>query len=122
MTMEIGNQHEKGDEAVWYALFSNCNAGGPIPRWSRDLSIRRLRQGRRRGDIEVLDRNSAAQAFAALLARRRFGRTAGARYVQPDGALRDRAGGAYCVHIYRHGQNGTYTDEQVRFLVVDEAE
>jgi len=107
---------------MWYALFSNCNGDGPIPRWGRDPRIRRLRQGRRRGDIEVLDRNSAAQAFAALLARRRFGRTAGARYVQPDGAPRDRAGSVYCVHIYRHGQNGAYTGEQVRFLVVDEAE
>jgi hypothetical protein len=114
-------QQEKGETAMYYALFSDCNRGtGPFPAWGRDPKARRLRQGGKRGDIDVVDRTAAGQYYAKLLARRRYGRMAKAGYVQPDGQPHGRQGCFYSVHIYKYNTNDRYLGEQIGFLVVDE--
>jgi hypothetical protein len=88
---------------------------GPLfPVFGLDCSLRALMEGTRSGGIKVVDHHTAAETFAAQMARREYGSRARALGVRRDGV----AGADGQIYVAWLEDAGRKCGEEIRFAVI----
>ena len=105
-----------------YTLLSGSIEGPIAGLFTRDPNMRtsRLSEGAKIGDAIITDIDSAANAFAHMLARRDFGKKARALALKQDGIC--SSGVIFSVHIGGDTPAGVYRGRDVRFAVTEKSD
>ena len=96
-----------------YVCHSKTVQGPLFPMFGLDRSLRALNAGTRSGGIEVVDHHSAAEIFAAQMARRQYGSRARALGVRHNGV----AGADGQIFIAWLEDAGSRQGQEIRFAV-----
>jgi hypothetical protein len=104
-----------------YMLLSASMEGPIAGLFIRDHNMRtsRLSEGAKIGDTIITDIDSAADAFAHMLARRDFGKKARVLALKQDGIC--STGVVFSAHIGGETPAGVYRGRDVRFAVTEKS-